>query len=119
MESGSGVVAVNPAQPYRPMPVGAAAPRDSIFGFYLRVLNPRQVNWGTEIDRRLANLREQSIGNPYFRLRVIPVGTDRHSATAVLGLVGQDAPDQVGCRGVFDGRVERKNAGRAPRGRCH
>src|SRR5262249_11432135 len=55
MESGSGVVAVNPAQPYRPMPVGTAAPRDSIFGFYLRVLNPQQVNWGTEIDRRLAN----------------------------------------------------------------
>src|SRR5882724_3397816 len=74
MESGSGVVAVNPAQPYRPMPVGAAAPRDSIFGFYLRVLNPRQINWGTEIDRRLANLREQSISNPYFRLASFQVG---------------------------------------------
>ena len=74
MESGSAVVAVNPAQPYRPMPVGAVAPRDSIFGFYLRVLNPRQVNWGTEIDRRLANLHEQSIGNPYFRLASFQLG---------------------------------------------
>ena len=74
VESGSGVVAVNPAQPYRPMPVGAAAPRDSIFGFYLRVLNPQQINWGTEIDRRLANLREQSVGNPYFRLASFQLG---------------------------------------------
>src|ERR1700688_2219483 len=63
VESGSGVVAVNPAHPYRPIPVGAVAPRDSIFGFYLRVLNPQQINWGTEIDRRLANLREQSVGD--------------------------------------------------------
>jgi hypothetical protein len=68
VESGSGIVGVNPAQPYRPIPVGAAAPRESIFGFYLRVLNPRQINWGTEIDRRLAALREQSVSNPYFRL---------------------------------------------------
>ena len=74
VESGSGVVAVNPAQPYRPIPVGAAAPRDSIFGFYLRVLNPQQINWGTEIDRRLANLREQSVGNPYFRLASFQLG---------------------------------------------
>src|SRR3954454_7282056 len=74
MESGSGVVAVNPAQPYRPIPVGAVASRDSIFGFYLRVLNPQQINWGTEIDRRLANLREQSIGNPYFRLASFQLG---------------------------------------------
>src|SRR6266446_4604343 len=74
VESGSGVVAVNPAQPYRPIPVGAVAPRDSIFGFYLRVLNPQQINWGTEIDRRLANLREQSIDNPYFRLASFQVG---------------------------------------------
>lgn len=68
VESGSGIVGVNPAQPYRPIPVGATAPRESIFGFYLRVLNPRQINWGTEIDRRLAALREQSVSNPYFRL---------------------------------------------------
>lgn len=74
VESGSGLVAVNPAQPYRPIPVGAVAPRDSIFGFYLRVLNPQQINWGTEIDLRLANLREQSVGNPYFRLASFQVG---------------------------------------------
>ena len=40
----------------------------------MRVLNPRQINWGTEIDRRLANLREQSIGNPYFRLASFQLG---------------------------------------------
>lgn len=68
VQSGSGVVAVNPAQPYRPIPVNANTPRESIFGFYLRALNPRQINWGTEIDRRLAALRAQSVGNPYFRL---------------------------------------------------
>jgi hypothetical protein len=74
VESGAGVVAVNPAQSYRPMPVGTAAPRVSIFEFYLRVLNPRQINWGTEIDLRLANLRAQSIANPYFRLASFQVG---------------------------------------------
>ena len=74
VESGKGVVGVNPAQPYRPIPVNAAQPKDSIFSFYLRVLNPRQINWGTEIDRRLANLREQSVGNPYFRLASFQLG---------------------------------------------
>ncbi len=74
VESGKGVVGVNPAQPYRPIPVNSAQPRDSIFTFYLRVLNPRQINWGTEIDRRLANLREQSVGNPYFRLASFQLG---------------------------------------------
>ena len=74
LESGSAVVAVKPEQPYRPSPVCAVAPRDSSFGFYLRVLNPRQVNWGTEIDRSLANLREQSVGNPYFRLASFQLG---------------------------------------------
>ena len=74
VENGSGVVAVNPAQPYRPIPVGAVAQRDSIFGFYLRVLNPRQINWGTEVDRILGNLREQSVGNPYFRLASFQLG---------------------------------------------
>ena len=29
VESGPDMVAVNPAQPYRPIPVGAVAPRDS------------------------------------------------------------------------------------------
>ena len=74
VESGRSVVGVNPAQPYRPIPVNSAQPRDSIFTFYLRVLNPRQINWGTEIDRRLANLREQSVGNPYFRLASFQLG---------------------------------------------
>jgi hypothetical protein len=74
MENGSGVVAVNPAQPYRPIPVGVVAPRDSIFGFYLRVLNPHQINWGTEIDRILGNLYQHSIGNPYFRLASFQLG---------------------------------------------
>ncbi len=74
VESGKGVVGVNPEQPYRPIPVNSAQPRDSIFTFYLRVLNPRQINWGAEIDRRLANLREQSVGNPYFRLASFQLG---------------------------------------------
>lgn len=74
IESGKGVVGVNPAQPYRPVPVNSGQPRDSIFTFYLRVLNPRQINWGAEIDRRLANLREQSVGNPYFRLASFQLG---------------------------------------------
>lgn len=74
VESGKGVVGVNPAQPYRPIPVNSAQPKDSIFTFYLRVLNPRQINWGAEIDQRLANLREQSVGNPYFRLASFQLG---------------------------------------------
>ena len=74
VESGSGVVGVNPAQPYRPIPLGATAPHESIFGFYLRVLNPRQINWGTVIDERLANLRDQSVSNPYFRLSAFQLG---------------------------------------------
>jgi hypothetical protein len=68
VENVSAVVGVNPAQPYRPIPVGAKAPRETIFGFFLRVLNPRQINWGAEIDRRLAILSDQSVRNPYFRL---------------------------------------------------
>ena len=72
--NGAGVVGVNPAQPYRPIPVGVTAPRDSIFTFYLRTLNPHQINWGTHIDLRLANLREQSVGNPYFRLASFQLG---------------------------------------------
>ncbi len=74
VENGSGLVAVNPAQPYRPIPVGVVAQRDSIFGFYLRVLNPHQINWGTEIDRILGNLYQHSIGNPYFRLASFQLG---------------------------------------------
>lgn len=68
VESGSGVVGVNPAQPYRPIPAGAGRSPESIFGFYLRVLNPHQIDWGTEVDRRLEILRAQSVSNPYFRL---------------------------------------------------
>lgn len=72
VENGSGVVGVNPAQPYRPIPVGRAGkPRETIFDFYLRVLNPRRINWGDEIDRRMARLHEQSTGNPYFRLAAV------------------------------------------------
>ena len=97
VENGSGVVAVNPAQPYRPIPVGVVAPRDSIFGFYLRVLNPHQINWGTEIDRILGNLSPALDRQSVLPAGVIPTGADRYSAHSVLGLVGQDAPDQVGC----------------------
>jgi hypothetical protein len=41
---------------------------ETIFEFYMKALNPHQINWGNEIDRRLAVLVEQSIRNPYFRL---------------------------------------------------
>lgn len=68
VQSGSGVVAVDPEQPYRPIPINSAQPRETIFEFYLRALNPRQIRWGEEIDRRLAVLADQSVGNPYFRL---------------------------------------------------
>ncbi len=68
IENGSGLVGVNPAQPYRPIPLRPAQSRETIFEFYLRALNPRQVRWGDVIEQRLAVLKEQSIGNPYFRL---------------------------------------------------
>lgn len=71
VESGSGVVAVNPNQPYRPVPVNRAQPRETIFEFYLRALNPAHVRWGDEIDRRLDVLFEQSAGNPYFRMSAV------------------------------------------------
>ncbi|MBX9601372.1 MAG: hypothetical protein K2X35_10215 [Bryobacteraceae bacterium] len=66
--SGDGYVGVDPKQPYRPIPLNQIEPRESIFGFYLRVLNPRQIRWGDEFDRRFAVLSEQSVENPYFRL---------------------------------------------------
>jgi hypothetical protein len=81
VENGTGMVGVNPAQPYRPIPVASKAPNETIVGFYLRVLNPRQINWGTEIDRRLAILREESIGNPYFRLCAFLVAATLFLAT--------------------------------------
>jgi hypothetical protein len=74
VESGADAVTFNPAQPYRPIPVGGTQPRESIWEFYLKALNPRQINWGDEIDRRLAVLTEQSVGNPYFRLCAFQMG---------------------------------------------
>ena len=71
VQSGSGVVAVDPKQPYRPMPANRAQTRETIFEFYLRTLNPRQINWGSEIDRRMALLAQQSALNPYFRFSAL------------------------------------------------
>jgi hypothetical protein len=71
----NGQAAPTPAQP---KPAGAQVspvrPRESIFEFYLRALNPQKINWGTEIERRLLTLREQSVGNPYFRLASFQLG---------------------------------------------
>ena len=74
MESGADAVTFDPAQPYRPIPVGGTQPRESIWEFYLKALNPRQINWGDEIDRRLGVFAEQSVGNPYFRLCAFQMG---------------------------------------------
>ncbi len=74
VESGPGVVGVNPQQPYRPIPANRAQSRETIFEFYLRALNPLQIKWGDEIERRLRNLSEQSIENPYFRLAALETG---------------------------------------------
>lgn len=71
VESGSGVVAVDPKQPYRPLPANRTQQRETIFEFYLRTLNPRQIDWGQEIDRRMAVLAEQSALNPYFRFSAL------------------------------------------------
>lgn len=71
VESGSGVVAVDPKQPYRPLPANRTQQRETIFEFYLRTLNPRQIDWGQEIDRRMAILAEQSALNPYFRFSAL------------------------------------------------
>ena len=71
MQSGADGVAVDPRQPYRPIPANRIQPRESIFEFYLRALNPRQINWGQEIDRRMALLAEQSVLNPYFRFSAL------------------------------------------------
>jgi hypothetical protein len=68
VQSGPGVVAVNPNQPYRPISTNRAQSHETIVEFYMKTLNPRQINWGDEVDRRLAVLAEQSIGNRYFRL---------------------------------------------------
>ena len=68
VQRGTGAVAVDPKQPYRPIPANRLQPRATIFEFYQRALNPQQTRWGEEIDRRLAVLAGHSIGNPYFRL---------------------------------------------------
>jgi hypothetical protein len=67
-------VAVDPRQPYRPIPANRVQPRETIFEFYRRALNPHQIRWGEEIDRRLAVLAGQSVGNPYFRLCAFQMG---------------------------------------------
>ena len=71
VQSGSDVVAVDPKQPYRPLPANRVQSRETIFEFYLRTLNPRQINWGEDIDRRMARLAEQSALNPYFRFSAV------------------------------------------------
>jgi len=68
IENGNGLVGVNPNQPYRPIPLNSGQSRETIFEFYFRALNPRQVKWGDVINERLANLSVQSVGNPYFWL---------------------------------------------------
>lgn len=68
IENGSGLVGVNPTQPYRPIPLNRGQSRETVFEFYLRALNPRQVRWGDVIEQRLSSLSEQSLQNPYFRL---------------------------------------------------
>jgi hypothetical protein len=69
VQSGRGDdVAVDPKQPYRPIPANRVQQRETIFEFYLRALNPHRIRWGEEINRRLTMLAQHSIGNPYFRL---------------------------------------------------
>ena len=67
-------VTVNPAQPYRPLPAGRAQPRETIFEFYFKALNPRKIHWGDEIDRRIATLIDSSVRNPYFRFCAVQMG---------------------------------------------
>ncbi len=74
VQSGSGAVGVNPSQPYRPVPLNRTSSLETIFEFYLRALNRRQIRWGDEIDRRLVQLAEQSVPNPYFRWSAIQTG---------------------------------------------
>ena len=66
-ESGATV----PSAPGEP---SASRPRQTIFEFYLDALNPRKIQWGDEIDRRLAILAAQSVGNPYFRVCAFQTG---------------------------------------------
>ena len=84
---------VNPRSPTGPSPQ-AAAPRDSISdSIYAFSIPPDQL--GNEIDRRSRNFREQSSATyspaASFQLGLIVILLTK------LGLVGQDAPNQVGC----------------------
>jgi len=74
-------VTVNPAQPYRPLPAGGVQRRETIFEFYIKALNPRNIHWGNEIDRRIAILIDNSVRNPYFRFCAAQMG-------AILILLG-------------------------------
>ncbi len=67
-------VTVNPAQPYRPLPAGGVQRRETIFEFYIKALNPRNIHWGNEIDRRIAILIDNSLRNPYFRFCAAQMG---------------------------------------------
>ena len=67
-------VTVNPTQPYRPLPAGGVQRRETIFGFYIKALNPRNIHWGDEIDRRIAILIDNSVRNPYFRFCAAQMG---------------------------------------------
>jgi hypothetical protein len=49
-------------------------PRESFFEFVFRSLNPRKINWGEEIDRRLGIFVQESVGNPYFRVCAFQAG---------------------------------------------
>lgn len=70
----SGVI-VDPAQPYRPLSSGQSKQQQkTIFEFYFERLNPRNVHWGDEIDRRVANLIDSSVRNPYFRYSAVQTG---------------------------------------------
>jgi len=67
-------VTVNPTQPYRPLPAGGVRPRETIFEFYFKALNPRKIHWGDEIDRRIAVLIDNSVRNPFFRFCAVQMG---------------------------------------------
>ena len=72
--NGTPSVTVDPAQPYRPLPAGRPKQQKTIFEFDFERLNPRKIHWGDEIDRRIANLIDSSIRNPYFRYSAIQTG---------------------------------------------
>jgi len=67
-------VTVDPARPYRPIPVGPSRPQETIFEFYFKALNPRKIHWGDEIDKRVEQFVDHSIRNPYFRFCAVQMG---------------------------------------------